>query len=276
MTIKSIGIAAVTLGTLSLVPSVRAGETILLAGVGSLSGSRDVSAPTITLKNDATTAADTIEVNGPIARGLGGVARVGAGAVRFAAGGPFFRYGYGYGRPWLGYRTWGGYFRPWFGYRPWGGFYRPWLGYGVWGGYFRPWGLYRPWLGYYRPWIYPGIGVNIGYGGYPYVAGYPSSVEFSSPPFCSCPSYAAPVPQAAETAPPPRPMDGYRYDGGPRHPTPAPNPVVPRTPPVPTPPIVDAVARRPIKKLEYPAYGESLKTTRPIQDPLLVKSDRSK
>jgi hypothetical protein len=256
MKVTSLGIAAVALGGLFLAPNVQAADTMFLAGVGSLSGSPDMNAPIITLRNDATTAADTIDVNGPIARGIGGVARlggravvgvgrVGVGAVRFAAGGPFYRYGYG---------------RPWGWYRPWYGYYRPW--------------------GWYRPAYYPGLALNFGYGGYPYVAAYagsyPSAVVYSSAAICSCPGYAGPVPQVTETAPPPRPNDGYRYDGGPARPVPAPpKGVAPQTPPVPVP-TVDAVARRPVKKLEYPAYGETPGKSPPIQDPLLVKNDRTR
>jgi hypothetical protein len=257
MKLTFLGIAAAALGGLFLPANVRASETKLLAGVGSLSGTPDLTAPVITLKGDASNTPDTIEVNGPIARGVGGVARVGGRAVvgvgrvgvgtfRYAAGYPFYR-------PWVGYRPWG-YNRAWYGF-------------------YRPWGLYRPWF-------YPGIALNFGFGGYPYVAGYggsyPSAVVYSSPPICSCPTYAGPPPQATETAPPPRPTDGYRYDGGPTRPVPAPKGGFgPQTPPVP-PATFDTVARRSTKKLEYPAYGESPGKSRPVQDPLLVKTDRSK
>jgi hypothetical protein len=124
------------------------------------------------------------------------------------------------------------------------------------------------------------VAVNIGIGGYPYEAAYPSTYysgfAYSSPAICSCPGYAAPAPPIAETAPPPRPNDGYRYDGGPANPIPAPRPAAPQPSPVPSPPpTVGAVARRPVKKLEYPAYGETPAKNRSFQDPLLVKNARA-
>src|SRR5882724_1081420 len=92
-----LGIAAVAV--LSLPLTARAAETRLLAGVGSLGRSYDDAFPTINLKGDATTTAETVDVHGPIARGVawaGGRAVVGAGrlavgGVRYAAGGPFYR-----------------------------------------------------------------------------------------------------------------------------------------------------------------------------------------
>jgi hypothetical protein len=124
-----------------------------------------------------------------------------------------------------------------------------------------------------------GIG-GYGYGGYGYSA-YPSSYypsdNYYPPPICSCDGYpaAAAAPPIAETAPPPRPNGGYRYDGGPARPVPPPG-TAPKaiTPPVPAPPVIDAVARRAAKKIEYPAYGETPAKPRAFRDPLLVKDVR--
>ncbi len=265
MRISFLGATAIVVGGLFLNPSARAADTMLLAGVGSLM-SRDITAPTITLKGDATTAADIVNVGHGGGHG-GGFGHVGAGAAHFAGAHAFHGAWHGgfHGWGWGGYRAWG-----WGGFRGWG-----WGGYRGWG-----WGGFRPWYGYYRPWGgywggYPGVAVNFGNGGYAYSA-YPStyypSVNYYSPSICSCDGYsaAAVAPPGVETAPPPRPNDGYRYDGGPANPIPAPRPVAPQTPPVPRPAAAGAVARRPLKKLEYPAYGETPAKARTL-DSLLVK-----
>jgi len=95
---------------------------------------------------------------------------------------------------------------------------------------------------------------------------------------CECVSAAPPV---VETGPAPLPNGGFRYDGGPTSPVPAAPLPLPKavTPPPPStpppPPAVDTIARRPVKKLEYPAYGELPGKVRIIPpDPLLVKDRR--
>jgi hypothetical protein len=118
--------------------------------------------------------------------------------------------------------------------------------------------------------LYSGCDCSSGYS-YP-AAGYDSSGATTLPP-----------PQSVESAPPPRPTDGYRYDGGPARPvaparTPGPNPVTPPRPAGPrpaTPPppsVIDTVARRSAKpKFEYPAYGEETAPPKAGRSNLVVK-----
>ena len=257
MKTTSLGFIAASLIGRAPGTAIQASDTRMLAGVGSLTDQAKDTASIITLKGDATTDADTINVYAPLARAGGravyGAGRLAAGGVRYAAGYPFYR-------AWGGYRPWGGWYRPWYGsFRPWGGWYRPWYGF------------YRPWWGWYRP----GLFWNYGVAAAPYYgAAYPA-VTCSSPiiPGCACGS--APVPPAVETAPPPQPQDGYQYDGGPARRIPAPGPMTPQTPPVPQPSAVEPIARRPAKKLTYPAYGDK-DFSRPVSDPLLVKASRNK
>jgi len=205
-------------------------------------------APVMNLKGDPGAAAQTLDVYRPVARALVGTARAGvrvaAGTARFAAGYPFYR--------------------PWYGY-----------------------GYYRPYYAWYRPWYGPRVFVNVGFG-YPYYAAYSPAYYSYSATYDPAVTYAAPAatvysgnpppaaPPVVETAPPPRPNDGYRYDGGPANPVPAPLPMPRPTPPQtpPPPPAADSVARRPAKKLEYPAYGEAAGKVRTVRDPLLVKEGR--
>jgi hypothetical protein len=56
------GAAAVVIGGLALSQSARGADTMLLAGVGSLSSMLGDSTPVVTLKADSTTAAETIAV----------------------------------------------------------------------------------------------------------------------------------------------------------------------------------------------------------------------
>jgi hypothetical protein len=283
MRTTSLGTAALAIGGMLALGQVgRAAETMMLGGVGSLNNAQAVTAPVFTLKGDIATTADTIEVHGPIARAGVGVARVGArvgygagrvvvGSARFATGfRPFYGApGFGFARPW-GWN--GGWARPW-GWnggwaRPWGwGWARPW---GWNGGWVRPWGF---WPGY--AWGGPRVIVN--FSGGPFVSGYspayydssscyvPASVDYSS---------YTPQPQVIETGPMPQPNGGYRYDGGPARPT-MPQPGIPLRPVTPPVPAADPVARRPVKKIEYPAYGEApTKVRTSTGDPLLVKNAR--
>jgi hypothetical protein len=249
--------AAAAAGLMSFGSPSRSAETMLLGGVGSLSNPA-TTAPVVTLQADATTEAETLDVHFPIARGVArvggrviyGAGRLAVGSVRYAAGYPFYR-------PWYG------------GYRPWG--------------WARPWyGFYRPYYGWHRPWYYPGAYVSLA--AYPtYYAGYspvyyssaiyssPSVVSYGSGYGCEC---VAAVRRVVETAPTPLPNGGYRYDGGPANPVPAAPMPKAVTPPAttPPPPTADAVARRPAKKHQYPAYGEKPAQARPTwPDPLLVK-----
>lgn len=294
-------IGAAVIAGLALSPSARGADTRLLAGVGSLSSTRD-DTPVVTLKGDATTVADTVAVahgggfhgGGFHGGGFhGGGAHFGGFHGGMAHAGSFHGVGHygGYHNVGWGRYGWG---RPFYhgGYGRWG--YGGW-GWGRWGwGGYRPWfGYYRPW-GWYRPWFFPGIGVNIYAGGYPYYGGYygsyPAYYSSASYEYPVVSGYAAPAygcdcvasaPAAVETGPVPRPTGGYRYDGGPRAPVPQAAPL-PKTvaPPAitPPPPTVDAVARRPVKKLDYPAYGESPGNVRPTKpvDPLLVKDTRNR
>src|SRR5947209_13488119 len=57
-------------GGLLIGPTAKASDTMLLAGVGSMSGERDLNAPAITLQRTDATTADTVEVYAPIARGV--------------------------------------------------------------------------------------------------------------------------------------------------------------------------------------------------------------
>src|SRR5439155_12206653 len=124
-------------------------DTMLLGGVGSLNQSISEAAPVITLQGDSTAVADTVEVHGPIARGVVGVARAGV----YAGG----RVLYGAGRLAVGTARYAGGYRPWYGYG-----FRPWYGYG-----FRPWyGYYRPYYSWYRPWYAPGLYLNFAVSGY--------------------------------------------------------------------------------------------------------------
>jgi hypothetical protein len=285
MRLAVLGLIAAGIAGFSVSPLARAADTFMLGGVGSLSGSHDAIAPVITLKGDATTTADITNVarGGGFSGGRGGVGgfhggfsggRVAVGGFRGSA----FRGG-------VGFRSFS---RGWGWGRPSGGFVRPW----GWGwGWNRPlgWGWNRPWgWGWNRTWVGGspwGWGWGGGWGGDPSWGfaggGFPSSsvVTFSSPSICDCsggPSTAGFAPGVGiETAPPPVPNGGFRYDGGPTRPIPAsPAPGIPRTPPVPGGPFVDTVARRTVKKLEYPAYGEAPGVVRTANNPLLVKNSR--
>jgi hypothetical protein len=275
MRLALLGLIAAGIAGFSASPLARASDTFMLGGVGSLSASHDAIAPVITLKGDATTTADTINVGhgGGFSggRGGGGGFHGGFSGGRVAVGGfhgSAFRGGVAvrsFARPW-GW-GWG---------RPWGGFVRPW-----------GWGWNRPWgwgWGWNRTWVGGGPW-GWGWGGDPSWGlaggGFPSSsvVTFSSPSICNCSggsSAAGFAPTSGiETAPPPVPNDGFRYDGGPARPIPAPpSPGIPRTPPVPGGPTVDTVARRTVKKLEYPAYGETPGVVRSSSSPLFVKNSR--
>jgi hypothetical protein len=103
-----------------------------------------------------------------------------------------------------------------------------------------------------------------------YVATYSEPVVVS---YADVARVSAPA-VAVEVGPQPQPASGYRYDGGPARPVPL--PATPRTPPAPA--TFDAVARRPVSRLEYPAYGETpgrLRGTK-VVDPLLVKNTLGK
>lgn len=290
-----IGTVAALVGVAFVCPAAPAADTTLLAGVGSLNQIPGDDAPVITLKGDLATTASTILVahgGGFHGGGFhGGMAHAGGfhaagfhggsfhggwghvGTARFVGG---RAWGWGSGRPWVGRPwSWGwGWNRGWVG-RPWGwgwGWNRPW---GRWG-WNRPWvAAWRPWgWGWNRPWV----GGSWGVVGTSFVSDAWSTspaVVWSSPSNCTCENFA---PAAGwETAPPPTPQGGYRYDGGPSNPVPPPAPlpnsVTPRTPPPPAP-MTDAVARRPAKKLEYPAYCETSGKVRTARDPLLVKDTR--
>ena len=114
--------------------------------------------------------------------------------------------------------------------------------------------------------IAPGVYLNYYGGGYPYYAVpayYRSSVACCSPVAVDYSGYTSP-PQVVETGPVPRPNDGGPATTAP--PLAVPTPV---TPPLPGP---NPVAYRPIKKIEYPAYGESpARVRQATAEPLLVK-----
>lgn len=97
--------AAAIVGGMLFCPAAHASDTMMLAGVGSLSRARELSAPTITLERTEATKAEDVDVYFPLARAG---ARAAWGTARVAAGYPF--------RPWGGYRGWGsgaGWYRPW-------------------------------------------------------------------------------------------------------------------------------------------------------------------
>jgi hypothetical protein len=250
-----VGTTAALFGGVLFCPSARAADTMMLAGVGSLSSALDRSAPTVTLELTDAKKADTVEAYFPLARGaIRASGRLAWGTARVAAGYPF--------------RGWG-----W--YRPWGGWYRPW-GLGWW----RPWGWYRPWIGvgygagyaYAGSWYggyYPGVSVTVG-GGYPCGCGYGSSIEYA--PSITYPTPAPPA--AAETGPPPQPRNVAPPipERAPMPMTPPANPPRPITPP--TAPAIQTVVRKAPKKLEYPAYGESPNGAPSRPDRLLVNDSR--
>jgi hypothetical protein len=256
-------------------------DTKLTAGVGSFSGYDDISAPVITLAGGPATAADTIEVRGHggggghgggMAHGGGGfhgggrvavgVGRVGFGGARIAVG-RSWGWGGAWGRPWgWGWnRGWG-----WGWNRGWGwGWNRPWIAARPWG---WGWGWNRRWI--VGPSWSGGWGPGWGVGGGPCDCG-PVVYSFSSPVIVNSPIIVNNGnwnPAASfEIAPPPVPNEPGPVPQAPR-------PASPRTPPVPQPPpAVDTIARRPIKKLEYPAYGETPGKVI-VRDPLLVKNGR--
>jgi hypothetical protein len=104
---------------------------------------------------------------------------------------------------------------------------------------------------------------------------------YGSVPQTYTPPLAAPMGPSGETLPTPRPIDTFRYDGGPAVPVPMPDGARPMPMTQPGSPLNTAAVNRvkasPAKKITYPAYGEELPPPRPATtNPILVKKPGQK
>jgi hypothetical protein len=237
--------AAAVIALLAGTSSARAGDTVLLGGVGSSAERFAFDAPAMTLKGLPNDVATLEKMH------------------------------YGFSRPWGGfgfYRPWGGlgFNRPWsWGFRPWSWGFRPWFG------YYRPWfGFYRPWFGFARPWW--GVGFYRPWNGISWASAPALAINYS-PVTCAEPMGVAtqilPTPAVA-VRPGPEPL-----------PTPVrpvvPAVPAPPAPGVAPPPAFDEPmsGRRATttrvsskSKLTYPAYGESPAKPAPRTNSFLVNT----
>lgn len=243
-----LGLASFTFAAFGLTnQSASASDSIMLGGVGSMHD-----AQFMTLQGSPAIEAETLNAYFPVARGVAragarvawGAGRVAVGSARWVAGYPVFR-------------PWGAFYRPWWGVRPGWGWRRPAWGWGgPWWGWNRPpaWGWAGPWWGWNRPvW---GWGPRFYFN--PVPLGPWCDVSDQSPQaYCSVTSGSSVPFESVAQAPG---VDLAQNPFG----SPLPRPSGQAL-------IVQAAEKPVAKKLEYPAYGETLKPKRSVT-PVLIGS----